>query len=62
MVRVRLSKPRKVIAGVDRVAIDAYCAGLFGLKPTEVVAVNRAYAHGLGEMDLNKVKIKEIEI
>ncbi len=58
----KLSRPRKVLAGTDRVAIDAYCATLFGLKPQDVIAVNRAYAHGLGEMDLTKINMKEIEI
>jgi len=56
-----LAKPQKVIAGRDRVAIDAYCATLFGLKPAEVHAVRRAYAHGLGEMDLSKLNIREVE-
>lgn len=56
-----LSRPQKIIAGVDRVAIDAYCATLFGLDPGDVYAVQRAYAHGLGEMDLTKLHIREID-
>ncbi len=57
----RLSRPHKVIAGVDPVAIDAYCATLFDLDPAENRAVKCAYDHGLGEMDLNKLNIVEIE-
>jgi len=57
----KLSRPQKVLVGTDRVAIDAYCATLFGLNPQDVIAVKRAYAHGLGEMDLSKINIKEIE-
>jgi len=57
-----LGKHDKVVAGTDRVAIDSYCAGLLELKPKDVVAIDRAFAHGLGEMDLNKVNVKEVEI
>ena len=57
-----LFTPHKVIAGTDRVAIDAYCCSLWGLDPEEIVAIDRAHKHGIGEHDLRKVKIKEIEI
>ena len=55
-------RPRKVVAGVDRVAVDAYCAGLWGLKAEEIVMIERAARHGLGRYDLNKVKIQEIRV
>jgi len=58
----RLLKPLKVIAGTDRVAIDTYCATLFGYNPEDIYVLKKAYEHGLGEMDLRKVKIKEFEI
>jgi uncharacterized protein (DUF362 family) len=54
-------KPRKVVAGVDRVAIDSYCCGLWGLKPEDIIMINKAFEHGLGEMDLGKVTVKEIQ-
>jgi len=55
-------KPQKVVAGVDRVAIDAYCAGLRGLKPEEIVHLKRGAELGLGIIDLNKLKIQEIKL
>jgi uncharacterized protein (DUF362 family) len=58
----KLKKPQKVIAGTDRVAIDSYCATLFGYDPKDVTVLNKAYEHGLGEMDLSKVNIVEIEL
>ena len=58
----KLLKPQKVVAGTDRVAIDAYCCTLWGLKPENIIMINRAYDHGLGEMDLSRVGIKEMEI
>lgn len=58
----KLIKPLKVIAGTDRVAIDTYCSTLFGYNPKDIVMLNKAYEHGLGEMNLNRVKLKEIKI
>jgi len=54
-----LSKPQKVVVGRDRVAVDAYCASLWGLKPAEVGVLKMAAEHGLGRMDLSKVKVSE---
>jgi uncharacterized protein (DUF362 family) len=54
-----LAKPQKVIAGVDRVAIDAYSSTLWGLTGEEIHAIKLGSEQGLGEMDLNKVRIKE---
>ncbi|MFC1502074.1 DUF362 domain-containing protein [bacterium] len=56
-----LIKPMKVIAGTDRVALDAYCCTLWGLKPEDIIVIGKAYEHGLGEMDLEKVTIKEMK-
>lgn len=58
----RLKKPQKVIAGTDRVAIESYCASFFGLVPENVIAIKKAYEHRIGEMDLSKLRIKEIEV
>lgn len=54
-----LIKPQKVVAGVDRVAVDAYCCTLWGLEAKDIFMINKGYEHGLGEIDLKKVKIKE---
>jgi uncharacterized protein (DUF362 family) len=57
-----IKSPWKVVAGTDHVAIDAYCCQLFGLVPKEVLAVKYAHQHGIGEMDLSKLTVKEVEI
>ncbi len=57
-----LLKPMKVIAGLDRVAIDAYCAALLGLDPRQVVSIRKASERNLGEIDLQKVKIREVKV
>ena len=56
-----LIKPQKVVAGTDRVAVDAYCCSLWGLEGKDIIMINRAFEHGLGEFDLSKVKITESE-
>lgn len=56
----KLAKPLKVVAGVDRVAIDAYCCTLWGMEGKDIVMIKRGYEHGLGEIDLEKVKIREV--
>lgn len=55
-----LLKPQKVIAGTDPVAIDSYGANLFGYKQKDILAITKAHEHGAGEMDLEKVNIKEL--
>lgn len=57
-----LIKPQKVIAGKDRVAIDAYCTTLWGMEPKDIIMINKAYEHKLGEIDLQRVKVKKEKI
>ena len=53
-----LTNPNKVVAGTDRIAIDAYCCTLWGLKGKDIIMIKQGYEHGMGEIDLEKVKIK----
>jgi uncharacterized protein (DUF362 family) len=48
-----------VAASSDQVAIDAFGATLFGLKTDQLPHVGEAYARGLGEKDLGKVRVLE---
>ena len=47
----------KVIASTDTVAADAYATTLFGLKPADIPVTVTAYKRGLGEMNLDKIKV-----
>jgi len=47
----------KLIASTDIVAADAYATTLFGLKPADIGATVAAYRRGLGEMNLNRIKL-----
>ncbi len=53
---------KTILAGSDRVAVDAYAMTLFNIKPFEVEYLRAANQRGLGEIDLAKVKINEINL
>jgi len=57
-----LLNPGKVVAGIDRVAIDSYCASLWGLKAEDIFMIKRGHEHGLGEMRLASVNLKETAV
>ncbi len=57
-----LLKPQKVVAGTDRVALDSYCCTLWGLEAKDIFSIAASYEHGLGEMDLKKLNIKNLKI
>jgi len=58
----QLFRPEKVVAGTDRVAIDAYCASLWALRPMDIVQIKLGAEQGLGQIDLDKVVLKEENI
>jgi uncharacterized protein (DUF362 family) len=47
----------KVLASRDIVAADAYATTFFGMKPGDIATTVTAYKRGLGEMNLNKIKM-----
>ncbi len=51
-----------IIASHDIVAADAYAATLFGLSGADVSYVKAAADMGLGTLDLDSVKIKEVHV
>lgn len=50
----------QVIVSTDIVAADAYATTLFGLKPTDIAVTRTAYRRGLGEMDLDRIRIVRV--
>ena len=58
----KLLKPQKVFAGVARVAMDAYGANLIGVNPEEIRMIQMAHEHGLGEIQLERLQIREITL
>lgn len=53
---------KTVIAGTDPVAIDAYTATLFNRVPRDIQHIRYAYESGLGEINFDKLNIKEIAV
>ncbi len=53
---------KAVIAGTDPVAIDAYGTRLLGRNPNDIGHIRCGHELGLGEMDLNRINIKELSL
>jgi len=53
------ARPEAVVAGVDRVAVDAYCTRFLSRKPAEILMILKAHEHGLGEIDLSRLRVLE---
>jgi uncharacterized protein (DUF362 family) len=63
----KVESPGEVIASTDIVAVDAYGAGFFKnprtgkpFRPEEIKFIKLAYELGLGEINLQKVRIKRV--
>jgi uncharacterized protein (DUF362 family) len=57
-----VKKMDTVVAGFDPVAIDSYGATFFGMKGSDLGYVRLGDQLGLGKMDLNKLRIKKIQV
>ena len=55
-----LAKPGYIVAGTDPVSVDAYCTKFVNLTGKKVTMIKMAAEHGLGEIDLTKLKIKKV--
>jgi uncharacterized protein (DUF362 family) len=51
-----------VVAGTDVVAVDAFGATLFGMKPADLGCVRIGHELGLGRMELARLNIKRIKL
>jgi len=56
----KVGTPGVVVAGVDPVAVDAYGATLLGFKPQDIGHIKLAFAAGVGEMRLDRIKVKHV--
>jgi uncharacterized protein (DUF362 family) len=57
-----VKKPDAVAASADFVAADAWAATLFNLNPFDVSYVKAASEMGLGQADLSKLRVEEIDL
>jgi len=59
----RVETLNTVVAGMDTVAVDAYCAkNMLGVAPSDVRHIQIAAAMGLGQADLAKIRVREINV
>ncbi|MGE5499338.1 MAG: DUF362 domain-containing protein [Syntrophothermus sp.] len=57
-----IEKSQKIIAGTDTVAVDSWGAKLLGYNPEDILMIRMAAKHGIGNMDLSKMKIREVNV
>jgi len=50
---------RRIVAGTDQVAVDAYGASLFGYEPEEIGFVKLGREAGLGQSDWRSILLHE---
>ncbi|NOR15260.1 MAG: DUF362 domain-containing protein [Candidatus Aminicenantes bacterium] len=55
-------KPQTVIAGVDRVALDAYCTTLWDIQAEDIWAITHAHKRGLGNMNIKDLSVQTTKI
>jgi uncharacterized protein (DUF362 family) len=51
-----------IIASHDMVACDAYATSLFGMKPDNISYIVACAKMGLGQSDLSRVKVEELNV
>lgn len=51
---------RQVIAGIDPVAVDAFSTRYWNLEPGAIPHIRTAYEIGVGEMNIDRLRIREI--
>ena len=58
----KMSRPNKIVAGTDRVAIDALCCGYLGLKADDIGMITKAQEHKVGKTNLEEMTISRTKI
>jgi len=58
----KLTSAEMVVSSLNRVSLDAFCSRLLGHQPENILMINKAFQHGLGEINLQKIQIKAITV
>jgi uncharacterized protein (DUF362 family) len=58
----KLGGAETVVASTNPVSLDAFCCQFLGLKPEEVLMIPKASRHGLGPMNLRRLKINTLSV
>jgi uncharacterized protein (DUF362 family) len=58
----KLGSAESVVASTNPVGLDAFCCRFLGLKPEDVLMIPKASRHGLGNMNLSRLRIKSLSV
>lgn len=58
----KLGSAESVVASTNPVSLDAFCCRFLGLQPEKVLMIPKASRHGLGDMNLSRLKIKSLSV
>ncbi len=57
-----LGSAETIVASNNPVTLDAFCCRFLGLKPEEVLMIPKASRHGLGSMNLGRLRVKSLSV
>jgi len=52
------TSPKRILAGTDPLAMDVYASSLIGMEPSDILTFQKAKEHGLGNNELDSIKIE----
>jgi uncharacterized protein (DUF362 family) len=58
----KLGSAESIVASTNPVSLDAFCCRFLGLQPEKVLMIPKASRHGLGDMNLSRLKIKSLSV
>ena len=58
----KLGAAETIVASTNPVSLDAYCCRFLGLQPEEILMIPKAARHGLGNMNLGRLRVKSLSV
>jgi uncharacterized protein (DUF362 family) len=58
----KLGTAETIVASTNPVSLDAFCCRFLGLQPQDVLMIPKASRHGLGEMNLSRLRVKSLSV
>jgi len=58
----KLAGTETIVASTNPVSLDAFCCRFLGLQPEEVLMIPKASRHGLGSMNLGRLRVKSLSV
>jgi uncharacterized protein (DUF362 family) len=58
----KLASAESIVASTNPVSLDAYCCRFLGLQPENVLMIPKASRHGLGSMNLGRLRVKSLSV